>query len=704
MRQKIFITIIAILMLVTALPSTGTPKLKKEIKKERVKIKDLDKRYKDWWDLVTYIITPTEKEVFLNLTTNHDRDAFINLFWQLRDPTKGTPQNEYKDEHIKRFEYANRYFRGSPAPGWMSDRGRIYILLGPPVNSDEIEQNGLYPVLIWEYYGSPEKGLPTVFNIVFYKRNGAGDYRMYIPAVDGPGSLLRPEIGSVDLEDFYTVYNEIYELSPTVAGISLSLIPGEGTQYYSPSMQDPLLISNIYELPKKRINTTYARNFLNYKGLVETNVITNYINIKSDLYILKDPVLNLNFVHFALLPERISVDYSPEKDQYYFAYDLLVVLKKGEEIIFQYNKNFPFYYSQLDLDQKLSHGIIIQDYFPVIPGDYSMVVLLQNTMNKEVSYYERQLHVEPVSTSQPRVFGPLMSYAINLPAQQVFAPFNIMGSIIKVDPQKTFSLKDPLYCTFCVDRGKYSKPIKIQLDIQCQDERRPYQKTYSFEMPDKKEFQLFTQKLEKLNYGNYNVIASVLGENNAILEKEERGFVVSPLSFVPHPPFANKSLRMSNRFLFYSMIGQQYENLDELSKAESYYEKAYNMNPTYPQLLKLYAGLLLKLEKYEKMLTVIENLKNIEKELFTYYSLRGRGLYQMGRYQEAVDTLLEANNIFDSDISVLNTLGVALLRINEKGEAIKALSASLKIDPQQEDIAKLLEQLQGGKKNEKKSE
>ena len=102
------------------------------------------------------------------------------------------------------------------------------------------------------------------------------------------------------------------------------------------------------------------------------------------------------------------------------------------------------------------------------------------------------------------------------------------------------------------------------------------------------------------------------------------------------------------------------------------------------------------------MLTVIENLKNREKELFNYYTLKGRALYYNGMYADAVDTLLEANKIYDSDVTVLNTLGLSLIRIGEKEEAIKALSASLKILDTQTDIAGLLKQLKEEVNNDKK--
>lgn len=702
MKRKILITLL--LTCLAAVVNINVGKSLQAAQKEtqgKVKVKDLDKKYRDWLDLVLYIITPMEKNIFLKLTNNRDRDAFINLFWNLRDPTKGTPQNEFKDEHIKRFNYASHYFRGGPGPGWRSDRGKIYIVLGPPLNVNEVIKEGLMPVLIWEYFGTPENGLPTLFRIVFYKQGGAGDYKLYIPAVDGPLALLRTEIGKFDPNDYYEIYQELMELSPEVAEVSLSLIPREGERYFNPSFQDPILIGKIFDLPKRKINTTYARNFLSYKGLVETSVTTDYMNLKTDLYILKDPGLNLDFVHLALLPERISVDYSADADKYYFNFNLLVVLKKGEDVVFQYNKDFPFYYSEEDL-QELSHGIIITDYFPVIEGKYRLVAVLQNSLNKEISYFEREINVGGGAGPKPQVFGPLMTYQLNPPSQFAFSAFNIMGQVFKVDPLKTFGLKDSIYSAFFIDRGDYEKKVRVRLDVDCMDEARPYHKTYSFDVLTGKKFEVFTQQLEKLNYGNYTVKVSILGEDDSVLGSRERAFVVSPLAAVPHPPFAHKTLSTDNGFLFYTMVAQQYENVKNPDKAGFYYEKAYSLNQSYPQLLKLYASFLLGQKKYDKMLTVIENLKNREKELFDYYALKGRAFYYSGMYADAVDTLLEANKIYDSDVTVLNTLGLSLVRIGEKEEAIKALSASLKIVDTQADIARLLKQLEEEVKNDKK--
>jgi GWxTD domain-containing protein len=672
----------------------------KDQKSRKSEIKKLDKRYRDWLDLTHYIITDTEKEIFFKLRNNADRETFINLFWNLRDPSKGTPQNEYKEEHIKRFNHANRYFKyGTPLPGWKTDRGKIYIILGPPVSRNEISmQNFFYPIDIWEYYGNPKTGLPTVFRMVFYKRYGSGDFKLYIPAVDGPASLLREEVGKINSSNYAQVYKKIEEHDPAVAEIALSLVPGEPIYSYSPSLRGPILVSKVFNYPKRNISTTYTKDFLKYKGYVQTSVTTDYISVTSDLYMLRDPVLGLNFVHLAILPERISVEYSEERDKYYFNFDLMVVVKQGEDTIFQYTKKFPFYYTEAELDEKISNGVIITDFFPIIEGKYLLIVILQNSTNNEISYLERKIESTPVGESRPKLHGPLMSYQeINRSQQAGYYPFNIIGYNIKIDPKRIFGLKDPISTLFYIEKGNNNKSFQVELEVESLDESREYLKKYAFEYPRGKDYWYFTQDLEKLNYGNYSLKAKILGETGAVLDVKERDFQVSPRPYVPHPPLAFKRLAIENQFVFYFQLASQYEALKQYSKAENFYQKALRQNSTFPNLIKSYASFLFNQKKYDKILPVIEKLKGQEKEAFSYYAFKGRALFYKKQYNAAVDALLKANEIYDSDVAVLNTLGFALIRIGGKKEAIKALSASLEIDKNQENIQKVLKQIKDKK-------
>ena len=97
---------------------------------------ELGSTYKKWLNEdVRWIITPEEMSAFKQLSNDEERDQFIEQFWLRRDPTPDTEENEYKEEHYRRIAYANEHFPAGKA-GWRTDRGRIYIVFGPP---DEIE-------------------------------------------------------------------------------------------------------------------------------------------------------------------------------------------------------------------------------------------------------------------------------------------------------------------------------------------------------------------------------------------------------------------------------------------------------------------------------------------------------------------------------------------------------------------------------------
>ena len=99
---------------------------------------ELSKTYKKWLDEdVRWIITDEEKSAFMQLSNDEERDQFIEAFWQRRDPTPDTEENEFKEEHYRRIAYANEHYAAG-IPGWKTDRGRTYIVFGP---ADEIESH-----------------------------------------------------------------------------------------------------------------------------------------------------------------------------------------------------------------------------------------------------------------------------------------------------------------------------------------------------------------------------------------------------------------------------------------------------------------------------------------------------------------------------------------------------------------------------------
>jgi len=99
---------------------------------------ELSKTYRKWLDEdVRWIITDEEQKAFKMLSNDEERDQFIEAFWQRRDPTPDTEENEFKEEHYRRIAYANEHYAAG-IPGWKTDRGRMYIVFGP---ADEIESH-----------------------------------------------------------------------------------------------------------------------------------------------------------------------------------------------------------------------------------------------------------------------------------------------------------------------------------------------------------------------------------------------------------------------------------------------------------------------------------------------------------------------------------------------------------------------------------
>ncbi len=114
-------------------------KLSKEEKRRQKAIqKEMESPYKKWLsEEVPYIITDDERAAFKKFTTDEEREQFVEQFWERRNPNPGSPENEFKEEYYRRIAYANEHY-ASGIPGWRTDRGRIYIMWGPP---DEIESH-----------------------------------------------------------------------------------------------------------------------------------------------------------------------------------------------------------------------------------------------------------------------------------------------------------------------------------------------------------------------------------------------------------------------------------------------------------------------------------------------------------------------------------------------------------------------------------
>ena len=131
----------------------------------------MSEQYRQWLrEDVVYIVTDLERKQFRNLTFDKQRDEFIANFWERRNPTPGSVHNPFKQEHYRRIAYANEHFAVA-VPGWMTDRGRVYIIYGRP-DSVESHPEFLPPTETWRYASLPGRDSRAVFTFVDKHANG----------------------------------------------------------------------------------------------------------------------------------------------------------------------------------------------------------------------------------------------------------------------------------------------------------------------------------------------------------------------------------------------------------------------------------------------------------------------------------------------------------------------------------------------------
>jgi GWxTD domain-containing protein len=147
----------------------------------QTKPKAADTAYDRWLkEEVPYIITAEERAGFGQLRTDPERAKFVEQFWERRNPVPGTSTNQFRDEHYRRIKYANDRFPSKTTIGWKTDRGRIYIIYGPP---DEIESHTTgvgeargYPFEQWLYRHL--KGIGERVVVEFEDKGKTGEFRM----------------------------------------------------------------------------------------------------------------------------------------------------------------------------------------------------------------------------------------------------------------------------------------------------------------------------------------------------------------------------------------------------------------------------------------------------------------------------------------------------------------------------------------------
>jgi GWxTD domain-containing protein len=375
---------------------SGNGKNAKDLKK---RLKELDTPYKKWLEEeVPYIITDEERRTFLELQTNEEREQFIEAFWQRRDPTPDTVENEFKEEHYRRIAYANERF-SSGIPGWRTDRGRIYIMWGKPDNLESHTQGEMYNRPMTEGGGQTStyayedwtyhymEGIGQEITIEFVDPTGTGEFHITmdpgekdaLAKIPGGGDSMLESLGMSSRSARFTrTDGSTAPLGP--AGTSALDSQNEFTrleQYAKVQAPPPVKFKDLEEVVSSRIlrnqiNFEYRFDFMRITGDTVLVPVTVQIQNKQMTFRNREGVqsatLNL-FGRISTLTGRI--------------------VQTFEDVI---NRDFP----DSLLEPSLKAYSIYQKAVPLRPGLYKLDLVIKDVNSGNMGVVDTRLAVSPI--------------------------------------------------------------------------------------------------------------------------------------------------------------------------------------------------------------------------------------------------------------------------------------------------------------------
>ena len=328
-------------------------------------------QHREWLEgPASLLITKIERESFALLTSDVQRDDFIEKFWAVRNPNAEGPANEFKEEFFARVSYANTFY-GSDAgsEGWRTDRGRTYILFGKPKTSMSfLAHQELYPTELWFYSNPGLEELPPFFYVIFLERDGISGYRLYNPVTDGPDKIMRAGPSKAK------AFQYLRDINTELAQATLTLIPGEmvDTDSYSGSMASIGVINSIRNF-RDMLSYTSLIAERSQKLRVATKVRYDVPSVRLETFIaLEDGDHWLHWRFEVLDPMQ------PKVKAGRVDFRVRAQLFSKDQLVYERTDAPGFAVPEDHAETLAKRPLAYEERFPVAPGEYRLVVIVEN--------------------------------------------------------------------------------------------------------------------------------------------------------------------------------------------------------------------------------------------------------------------------------------------------------------------------------------
>jgi len=372
----------------------------------------MSKKHKKWLDEeVVYIISKNEKDVFKSFSTGEQREEFIRKFWTRRDPTPSTPFNEFKEEHYRRIAFANkRYFEGTA--GWRSDRGRVYIMFGPP---DFFETNpgggrgflfdvsgptAEFPAEVWTYRYIPGlKMRQTRIDFTFVNYYNSGKYQL----VSNPS--LANALRNTSIEGSRDVGYE----APNVA------IPGSTDKNL---MVNPLeQLTMMAELTKSRGEVfeemERSARLRKLRGVVDTRESLYEMPFQMSQAYLKGENETTNIPISVEIAGK-DVAFAKDGDRYNGTINFHIEVKDSKETVYQSSERLVMSLMEQTFQQRLSDTYQYKHRVTLLPGEYWFHVVVWDENDNKVGHADKKITVPEISSDSFSLSDVILARSLNI--------------------------------------------------------------------------------------------------------------------------------------------------------------------------------------------------------------------------------------------------------------------------------------------------
>jgi len=388
---------------------------------------ELDDFWKEWLKKVDPIITKTERSVFMSLPDEETRKRFQKNFWQIRDTTPGTPENEYRNEYYELRRYAENRLGGAH-----SDRGHIYLIMGKPTNVANFSgSEAVVDCELWTYRAEGRSGLPPMMNLLFYQRDNLGDYKLYYPGYNSSLDILSTRYmrNSISRERAYRIIRKNF---PELAKATLSVLPGEANTAFAGSLgSSGQVISQIYTLPEREVKKNYLKNFTSPPGTTDISFTTK--EITGDAWVSLTENDGIKFLNYSLMPETIQTSVTDGGIETAHLVFLLRVEDNTGKTIFQQENEIHLRLDEAKKKVMLERKFTFNDFAPIIEGEYLISLTYSNRTSEEFFVFKQKITV-----SDQKLLC-ILGYELKEKKPDVLVPFSFDQHKILFDPRFIFS-------------------------------------------------------------------------------------------------------------------------------------------------------------------------------------------------------------------------------------------------------------------------